>query len=116
MLLKEKELDHTTTPEKIAQSYGKQAQFSSKTEKVVKGFVGASATIYKRLLSLPAARAVLEWCATIMLTRDNPFESVCELQAVVDRAQTPETISYVMAALLDHWMMQYIDVGHFVIS
>ena len=109
---REKELDHTTTPEKIAQEYGKHAQFSRKTENVTKGFVDAAATLYKRLLSLPAAREVLEWCDTNLLARDNPFESVWVLQAVVDRAQTPETISYVMAALLDHWRMQYSDVGH----
>ena len=38
------------------------------------------------------------------------------LQAIVDRAKTPDTISYVMEALLDHWRMHYIDAGHLVIS
>ena len=88
-------------------------KFSRATEKVTKGFVDAAITIYKRLLSLPAARAVLEWCDTQLLGRDNPFESVWVLQAIVDRAKTSDTISYVMEALLDHWRMNYIDAGHF---
>ena len=114
---REKELGHEVTPEKIAQEYAKQVKFSRATEKVTKGFVDAAITIYKRLLSLPAAREVLEWCDTHLLgTRDNPFESAWVLQAIIDRAKTPDTISYVMETLLDHWRMNYIDAGHFVVS
>ena len=38
------------------------------------------------------------------------------LQAVIDRAQTPSNISFVMAALVDHYRMNIINAGHFVVS
>ena len=91
-------------------------KYAKSTEKVTAGFVEAAMTIYTRVFPQPAAVSALEWCDTNLPGPKNPFSSVWALQAVIDRAQTPSNIDFVMTALADHYRMNIINAGHFVVA
>ena len=46
----------------------------------------------------------------------HPFTSVYSLQAVIDRAQSPQRISFSMEGLLDAYRMQFINIGEFAVK
>ena len=57
---------------------------------------------------------LLQWCDEQYLeAAQHPFGSIYALQAVVDRAQTSQLITWGLTLLVDHYRMEYIDLGHF---
>ncbi|CAK9001222.1 Uncharacterized protein SCF082_LOCUS6841 [Durusdinium trenchii] len=58
---------------------------------------------------------VLEWCDQNWLS-SNAWKSVYALQALIDRAGTPELIAWSLEGMVDGVRMSFIDAGFFVIS
>ena len=58
---------------------------------------------------------MLEWCDQNWLS-SSVWKSVYTLQALIDRANTPEMISWSLEGLVDGVRMSFLDAGSFVIS
>ena len=112
---KETAMGVSVSSEKVAAFYSEQMKYAKNSERVSKTFVDSAITISKRVLGLDSARLVLDWCDEYYMDR-NPFSSVHCLQALVHRAQTPNNIAFAVEGMIDHYRMEFLDVGHFVVS
>jgi hypothetical protein len=100
----------------VAAMYASHLTLARSSERVSNSFVDCSITIDQRILSTESAD-LLEWCDENYLdaTPTHPFTSIYVLQAVCDRGQTPPRISWAMSLLVDHYRMEFIDIGTFAI-
>lgn len=100
---------------KLAGLYTQHLKLASNQEKISESFIDSALTIHRRLLSLPKCQEVLEWCDQNWLS-SNAWKSVYALQALIDRAGTPELIAWSLEGMVDGVRMSFIDAGFFVIS
>ena len=101
---KGKELSKTFGAIQVAKMYDERMVYARTTEKVKDSFVDSAMTIHKRVFSLPVASPWLEWCDDVLTDR-SPWKSIYMLQAIVDRAQTSERISWAVWSLTDCFRM-----------
>ena len=102
---KEKDMQKKLSSLAVARMYDEKMRYAKSSERVKDAFVDSAMTVHKRMLSIPAANDVLQWAEENMM-ETNPFKSIYALQAIIDRAQTPERISWAVRGLLDHWRME----------
>ena len=101
----------------IHQAYKSSVKFWARTsEDISVSFVDSAITVYPRVFSLPATRVAVIWCDENLSSTENPFQSIYLLQAVVDRAKTPDKISWAIQGLVDHLRMGIIDKSVFSIK
>ena len=112
-LAKEIELGILVGSEKVAAFHSSHMQYARNTERVSKAFVDSAITISKRIFGLDKARLVLDWRDDYMGKKT--FSSVYSLQALVGHAQTPNNIIFGIEGMIDHYKMDYLDIGHFAI-
>ena len=110
-----KTTDGIVGSKKLAALYCAQVKLASNQEKMSESFVDSALTIYNRVLSQDACCKVLEQCDAQLLDK-SPWKSIYALQALVDRANTPEMISWCLQGLVDGWRMGHLDPGVFVIA
>ena len=103
----------TFTSEKAARLYNSNVVLARSTDPVSAAFVDAAMTVYKRILSDPAKAEILSVCDDIFLDAEHPFNSIWTLQSIIDRAQTPQKILTALTWLVDHYRMNFIDLGTF---
>ena len=101
------------TSEKAAKLYNANVVLARSSDPVSPAFVDAAMTVYKRILSDPAKAEILALCDHIFLDAEHPLNSIWTLQAIIDRAQTPPKILTALTWLVDHYRMNYIDLGIF---
>lgn len=97
---------------KLAGLYTQHLKLASNQEKISESFIDSALTIHRRLLSLPKCQEVLEWCDQNWLS-SNAWKSVYALQALIDRAGTPELIAWSLEGMVDGVRMSFIDAGFF---
>lgn len=98
----------------IHQAYKESVKFWARTtEEISVGFVDSAITVYTRIFSIPAASAAIQWCDENLSSTQNPFTSIWTLQAIIDRAKTPEKIEWGCQGLVDHLRMGIIDKSVF---
>ena len=100
---------------KLAGLYSAHLKLASSQERISESFVDSALTIHRRLLSQPACQQVLEWCDQNWLSV-SPWKSIYALQALIDRAGTPEMIAWALPGMVDGVRMSFLDAGVFVIS
>ena len=100
---------------KLANLYSQHLKLSSGQEKISESFVDCALTIHRRLLSLPKCHEVLEWCDQNW-HNGGAWKSIYALQALCDRAGTPEMIEWSLEGMVDGIRMGFLDAGNFVIS
>ena len=64
------------------------------------GFIDSAITVYNRVFSIAAASAAIQWCDENLSSTQNPFTSIWTLQAIIDRAKTPERIEWGVQSLV----------------
>ena len=101
------------TSEKAAKLYNSNVVLARSTDPVSAAFVDAAMTVYKRILSDPAKAEIITLCDDMFLDAQHPFISVWTLQSIIDRAQTPQKILTALTWLVDHYRMNFIDLGTF---
>ena len=99
----------------IAEAYMKRLKAAKGSEPISLAFVDCALTVHSRVLSISRCRELLEELDTQFLC-GNPLSSVYALQALVDRAQTPEHITWALEGLLDGFAKGFLDAGHFKVS
>jgi hypothetical protein len=85
------------------------------SEQISPTFIDSAITVVKRVINIPECATLLEWCDENFLdnTLQHPFNSIYALQSVCDRAQLPHLISWSLDLLVDHYRMEFIDIGFF---
>ena len=112
---KEKELQKTLSALAVAKMFEDRMKYARSSERIKDSFVDSAVTIFKRVLSVQAANHWLEWCEQNLMEK-SPWKSVYALQALVDRAQTTDRITWALWGLTDYWRMEYLDLGAFSIA
>ena len=113
---KEEELKVVLSSEKIATMYKTKMKFARSSEPVSDSFVDTAITTYKRILGNPVNQEILSYCDEHFVGTNHPFNSIYALQAVCDRASTAIRISFALEGLVDHYLMEFINLGEFTVS
>ncbi|CAK0907003.1 unnamed protein product [Prorocentrum cordatum] len=112
---KEKDIGKTLGSKELSQLYEKHMKYAKSTLHVKPTFVDNAITVHKRLLSLEDSNKCLVWADENLMT-DSPWTSLYAMQAVVERASTPNKIDWAMMGLTDHYRMEFIDLGKFGVN
>ena len=112
---KEKELQKTMSAATVSKMYDDHMKYARGTERIKESFVDCAITIFNRVLNVPAANRWLGWCEEHLIAK-SPWKSIYALQALVDRARTEDRVIWGLWGLVDHFRMEYIDLGVFTIS
>ena len=91
----------------VAKYYHEKMKYARGTEGVSASFVDSALTVYKRVLSNPAACGWLEWCDEHLMEKSPWSKSIYALQALVDRAQTTARITWAICGLTDLYRMDW---------
>jgi hypothetical protein len=84
------------------------------SEKISPTFVDSAITVVKRVINNAECSAILEWCDENFLDNlQHPWSSIYALQSLCDRAVCPHLISWGIELLVDHYRMDFIDIGVF---
>ena len=114
---KDKENGTAMSSEKASKLYRQHVKWSSSSEVVSTAFVDSALTIWRRVLNSQENHTLLEWCDSMYMdSKRNPFTSIYTLQAVVDRARTPQLITWALHGLIDAYRMEQIDMSHFAVG
>ena len=114
---KEAEKHETWNAFKVAKQYKVYVKLARSSEEISQTFVENAITIHKRLLSVRRNQELLDWCdeyyAGSASERSHPFPTINSLLSLCERAHTPAKITWSLELMLDHYRMEYIDLGHF---
>jgi hypothetical protein len=114
---KEIELQSSVSSEKMAQLYKANLKLARSSEILSPSFIDGAVTIYKRVLSNDVCNRLLEWCDENFLGNEtHPFSSIYSLLALCERGHTPQRIAYALEILIDHYRLEFIDLGHFTVK
>jgi hypothetical protein len=116
-LEREAETKAILSAEKLAKLYETNMKLARSTEPLSSSFIDSAVTVYRRILCVEENQALLAWCDEFFLgIKKHPLISIYSLQALIDRAQTPEKIAFGLEMLVDHYLMEYIDLGTFSVK
>ena len=104
---KESDLGKELGSAQVAKYYHEKMKYARGTEGVSASFVDSALTVYKRVLSNPAACGWLEWCDEHLMEKSPWSKSIYALQALVDRAQTTARITWAICGLTDLYRMDW---------
>ena len=104
---KEKDLGRELGSAQVAKYYHDKMKYARGTEGVSASFVDSAITVHRRVLSNSTARYWLEWCDEHLMEKSPWSKSIYALQALVDRAQTTERITWAICGLTDLYRMDW---------
>ena len=97
--------------------YKSEVTLAQSSEAISSSFVDCAITISKRILHVAANQELLAFCDSFFIgSIPHPIQSIYVFQALCDRGQTHAKITWGLACLIDHYRMDYINLGAFAIS
>ena len=106
---KEKDLGRELGSAQVAKFYHEKMKYARGTETVSAAFVDSALTVHRRVLSNATARHWIEWCDEHMMEKSPWSRSIYALQALVDRAQTTDRITWAICGLTDLYRMDWLS-------
>ena len=107
---KEKEFQKAVSATTLAKLYNDNVRWAGSSESLSDSFVDQAITVYRRVLSLPDARACLEWAEENMLTT-YPWRNMKALHAIVERCTTSVKIVWAVQGVTDLFRMGLLEVA-----
>ena len=105
---KERELGRVLSCPAVAKIWMDNVTFARSSEAVSSTWIETAVTVYNRVLAVPAAMQIIEWCDENNYTI---ISSVNWLHALVKRATDVDHIVWALQGLLDAYRMGHIDQG-----
>ncbi|CAE7245726.1 unnamed protein product [Symbiodinium sp. CCMP2592] len=112
---KEAALKTTLGAAAVASAYQKHLKASAGSEIISESFVDSAITVHDRLLSIPACSVLLEELDAQYL-KGNPLSSIYAFQAIIDKAQTPQHITWAVEGMIDGFRKGFVEPGFFAVS
>ena len=112
---KEAALKTTLGAAAVASAYQKHLKASAGSEVISESFVDSAITVHDRLLSIPACSVLLEELDAQYL-KGNPLSSIYAFQAIIDKAQTPQHITWAVEGMIDGFRKGFVEPGFFAVS